>query len=299
MNADLRTAYRSPTVTVTEFLCKEEPYAVSDPELTVVDAFSFVRHGSFVYESGGARTELRMHHILLENAGEYHVVRHHHTCGDECVIVEIPQRILDDVRRVHWKRGSYNFRDRRSSDRLFTRTAMPSTPVLEHLQHLLVHPAHSDGKSLERILVDSIALRLADELFVELFRMETSTIVPTPLPHKSSHHLEIVERAKEYMMTHVGQDVSLSDIAAAAHASEFHFSRIFKAVTGYSPHQYLLTMRLNHAHLLLQETKHSVTEIAWLAGFKSFSHFITIFSVKYGVSPSKARAKRIMPGGLS
>ncbi|MEX1274637.1 MAG: hypothetical protein WEE20_01795 [Bacteroidota bacterium] len=134
MNAELRSSYSSPTVTVTEFLCKEEPLAVSDPERTVVDALSFVRHGSFVYESGGARTELRTHYILLENAGDYHVVRHHHTCGDECVIVEIPHRILDEVRRVHWKKEARGIKHRRADDRLFPLTVMRSTPALEYLQ---------------------------------------------------------------------------------------------------------------------------------------------------------------------
>lgn len=297
MNAELRTSYSSPMVTVTEFLCKEEPHAVSDPERTVVDAFSFVRHGSFVYESGGARTELRTHHILLENAGEYHVVRHHHTCGDECVIVEIPHRILDEVRRVHWKKEARGFRHRRADDRLFPRTVMRSTPSLEYLQRWLVHPTHADGKPLERIVADAIALRLANELFAALYRSGSDAVLPISSPQPRSHHLEIVERAREFMFTRLAQDLSLSEIAAAAYASEFHFSRIFKAVTSHSPRQYLLRVRLSHALFLLQETRRSVTEIADLSGFNSLSHFVATFSGKYGVSPTKARTRRNIPAG--
>ncbi len=289
MNADLRTAYRSPTVTVTEFLCKEEPHAVSDPERTVVDAISFVRHGSFVYESECARTELRTHHILLENAGEFHVVHHHHTCGDECVIVEIPYRILDEARRVHWKKESQGFR---LDDRLFPVTAIPSTPELEYLQHHLVHPTHADGKPLERILADSIALRLAGTLFAALYQSGSDNVLPITSSQCTSQHFEIVERARTYMLTRLADDLSLSEIATEAYASDFHFSRIFKAVTGYSPHQYLVRIRLSHALVLLQETKLSVSEIADLSGFNSLPHFVATFSGKYGVSPTRARTKR-------
>src|SRR3990170_3059061 len=97
------------------------------------------------------------------------------------------------------------------------------------------------------------------------------------------------------MLTRLAQDLSLSEIADAAHASEFHLSRIFKAVTGHSPRQYLLRVRLSHALFLLQEIKRSVTEIADLSGFNSLSHFVATFSGKYGVSPTKIRARRKIP----
>jgi AraC family transcriptional regulator len=101
-----------------------------------------------------------------------------------------------------------------------------------------------------------------------------------------------VERAKHFILENSNQDLGLSEIARHAYASEFHFSRLFQDLMCESPYQYLVKVRLNHAALLLKNTKLPVTEICFLSGFQSISHFSASFTRSFGLSPSRFRRDR-------
>lgn len=79
-------------------------------------------------------------------------------------------------------------------------------------------------------------------------------------------------------------------LARAAHLSPAHFSREFRRAFGESPHQYLLTRRLERAAELLRNTDRTVSDICLLVGLRSVGSFTTSFGQTYGVSPSAYRA---------
>ena len=60
--------------------------------------------------------------------------------------------------------------------------------------------------------------------------------------------------------------LSVTDMARAAGMSRAHFSREFTRAFGESPHQYLLTRRLERAAALLRTTDWSVTTICFAVG---------------------------------
>jgi len=66
----------------------------------------------------------------------------------------------------------------------------------------------------------------------------------------------------------------------------------FKAVTGVTPHQWLLRARLRDAARRLTTTPDAVTAIALDVGFDDLSNFIRSFRTEYGVSPSRYRQRR-------
>lgn len=99
-----------------------------------------------------------------------------------------------------------------------------------------------------------------------------------------------IRRAVELMHAHMERDLPLEEIASAAHLSPFHFSRLFKKLTGASPHAYLAALRTARAQTLLAETDLSVTEIAARVGYGSPSHFAKAFRQQSGLSPSAFRA---------
>ena len=78
-------------------------------------------------------------------------------------------------------------------------------------------------------------------------------------------------------------------MARVAGLSRAHFSREFRRTFGESPHQYLLTRRLERAAALLRNTDRDVTEICHAVGLSSLGSFITRFGVVYGMSPSAYR----------
>jgi transcriptional regulator GlxA family with amidase domain len=104
------------------------------------------------------------------------------------------------------------------------------------------------------------------------------------------NHLTTIEMAKEYMMQNFTSDVSLMELAKHCFVSPFHFSRLFRIFTNVSPHQFLLSLRLKHAEMLLQNTTLPVADIAFSSGFNSTEHFSAAFRNRYECSPAKFRS---------
>lgn|GEM_PF-4631736 len=94
-------------------------------------------------------------------------------------------------------------------------------------------------------------------------------------------------RALEFMERHIGDDVSLDDIARAACVSRSHFTRQFRVSMGASPMYYLLYMRIERAKTLLAQNDQSICSIALSLGFFDQSHFSRTFRRITGVSPSE------------
>jgi AraC-like DNA-binding protein len=98
-----------------------------------------------------------------------------------------------------------------------------------------------------------------------------------------------IRRSVELMHTQLDQDLTLKALAAASYLSPFHFARLFKKLTGASPHNYLAGIRAARAQLLLADTELSVTEIGARVGYLSGSHFTKAFRLATGTTPREFR----------
>ncbi len=98
-----------------------------------------------------------------------------------------------------------------------------------------------------------------------------------------------IRRSVELMHNQLDQDLSLKELAAASYLSTFHFARLFKKLTGSSPHNYLAGIRATKAQLLLAETDLSVTQIGARVGYLSGSHFTKAFRLATGATPREFR----------
>ena len=78
-------------------------------------------------------------------------------------------------------------------------------------------------------------------------------------------------------------------LAGMAKLSPYHFLRSFKAVTGVTPHQWLLRARLRDAAGKLAATRTPVTNIALDVGFEDLSNFTRSFHAEFGASPRRYR----------
>jgi AraC-like DNA-binding protein len=97
-------------------------------------------------------------------------------------------------------------------------------------------------------------------------------------------------RAKDLIDARYREPLDVPALARAAHLSPAHFSREFRRAFGESPHQYLLTRRLERAAALLRGTDRSVADICFAVGLRSVGSFTTSFGRAYGVSPTAYRA---------
>jgi AraC-like DNA-binding protein len=97
-------------------------------------------------------------------------------------------------------------------------------------------------------------------------------------------------RAKDLADARYFEQIEVADLARAAGLSRAHFSREFRRAFGESPHQYLLTRRLERAAALLRLTDRSVADICLSVGLRSVGSFTTSFGRVFGRSPTAYRA---------
>src|SRR5262249_12518240 len=90
-------------------------------------------------------------------------------------------------------------------------------------------------------------------------------------------------------MRYFDTDLSLQALANESGYSRVHFVRLFKAATGYSPHNYLLNLKLERARELLKKPSMSLIDIALDCGFSSHSDMSRLFHKFVGVTPSAYR----------
>jgi len=99
----------------------------------------------------------------------------------------------------------------------------------------------------------------------------------------------------EYIDGHLDHSPSLTDMAAVARLSPYHFSRQFKAATGLPPHQYVIARRVERARGLLQQDEAlSLAQVAVRAGFSDQSQLCRHFKRLVGITPGKFRT----PAGI-
>jgi AraC-like DNA-binding protein len=94
-----------------------------------------------------------------------------------------------------------------------------------------------------------------------------------------------IVQAKLFIDNYFGDNIDLDNIADEAYFSKFHFIRLFKAIYGNTPHQYLTRVRIENSKEHLQKGN-SVTETCFTVGFDSVSSFTGLFKKYTGLSPS-------------
>ncbi len=97
-------------------------------------------------------------------------------------------------------------------------------------------------------------------------------------------------RAKDLMDARYFDPLDVPQVAKAARLSPAHFSREFRREFGETPHQYLLTRRLERAAALLRATDRSVADVCFSVGLASVGSFTTSFRRMHGMSPTAYRA---------
>ena len=97
-------------------------------------------------------------------------------------------------------------------------------------------------------------------------------------------------RARDLADRRYAEELTVEDMAREAGLSLAHFSRVFRATFGETPHRYLLTRRLERASALLRSTDRTVADICMLVGWSSVGSFTTSFQRMFGLSPTAYRA---------
>lgn len=117
---------------------------------------------------------------------------------------------------------------------------------------------------------------------------EMVIVKPTHLPHYS--YIHATELAIQYMKEHLDEEVTSEQLAHLVGYSSYHFTRIFKKVTGISPRQYLSAMRMESSKQALLKQPSLIMKIMLSIGFRSAGSFHHRFKQFVGLSPKKFAA---------
>jgi len=93
----------------------------------------------------------------------------------------------------------------------------------------------------------------------------------------------------DYIDANLSGDIELDDLAAVSGSSRFHFSRAFRAATGFPPYRFLILRRVETAKALLRDEALSIAEVAARCGFHSHSQFAAMFRRVTGATPGSFR----------
>ncbi|NLZ91816.1 MAG: helix-turn-helix transcriptional regulator [Clostridiales bacterium] len=90
----------------------------------------------------------------------------------------------------------------------------------------------------------------------------------------------------DYLWEDVNKEFSLDKLSRIANLSPYYLVRLFKDNTGKTPYAYYMDIKISKAIEYLRAGKHSMTEVSFILGFSSHSHFSSIFKKKVGMTPS-------------
>ncbi len=98
-----------------------------------------------------------------------------------------------------------------------------------------------------------------------------------------------LRRVTEYIQQNLDKDLTLAELAAVVCMSPYHFARLFKGSTGVPPHRFVVRQRIARARGVLATPELSIAEISRLVGFRTPSHFTTVFRHVLGITPGAYR----------
>ena len=129
---------------------------------------------------------------------------------------------------------------------------------------------------------------LANALFAELQRELELPRDAIELP-ASRGRLRVAHTAMRHMLAHLGEPLSVRDLAQVCGVGVTSFTSSFREATGVTPHRYLRKARIERSCELLRTTGLSIREVADVVGFRGQSHFCSAFVAERGLTPSAYR----------
>ncbi|MBR4071921.1 MAG: helix-turn-helix transcriptional regulator [Clostridia bacterium] len=105
---------------------------------------------------------------------------------------------------------------------------------------------------------------------------------PESSPRHSDHRFtEVID----YLDTHFTDNISIAELAKKFGYNKSYFCRKFKDQTGITCVEYISSLRLDYAAIMLKGTPYSVNEIAEKCGYPDANYFSRCFKEKYDMSP--------------
>lgn len=281
MEADIHVLYESDFYRILDFKCRCKDCGTSKPEYSETFSISFVRNGNFLFNVFRHSLDSYTGCVLVTKPGYERTVTHVQEKPDECTIVDFKESFYDELTE-QYPGIKFLFNNDLHS------TLVKISPETEYIHYQIIRQLFT--KETSKLAMDSLVIELIETVFGKITDYKPDFDAYDRL---KMNHLSTIERAKDYITKNFSNDISLMEIADYCFISAFHFSRIFKKLTTWSPHQFLLNIRLKNAEMLMKNTNIPVTDVAFSSGFNSLEHFSAAFNKKYKKAPAKFRLEHV------
>src|ERR1051325_1293339 len=248
---------------VQDIICTCGPRDHEAEELTSTSSLALVLSGSFVVSDRHGTSLLSEGSYLLINAGHCFACSHRHGEGDRCLSFRFEPELFARIAHDAGAKPAF---------------AHNHLPPLRDLSGITARARQ--GMAHPEIM-EEVAFELAGAAVGVAGRSRRG-------PSPAQHHGRLT-RVLRYMAAHSAAPHKLTGLASMANMSPYHFLRTFRAVTGVTPHQWLLRARLRDAAGRLASTSTPVTKVALDVGFDGLSNFTRSFRAEFGASPRRYR----------
>src|SRR3984957_13433604 len=256
-----------------EVVCRAGPADRPFEERHEGFSVSAVIEGSFTYRSDAGHGLLYPGALLLGNNGSCFECGHAHGIGDRCISLNVHEEQFGEIAAAAASTSRFRFS---------TPSLPPSPkalPVVAHMEALSCAPSSLRSEEL--------ALRLIERVIAAMTGDRDHAAAP------GGRETRRVIEAIRLVESDAAQPLELKDMAAVAGMSKYHFLRVFRRLTGMTPHQYLIGARLRRAALALASSRRPVIAIALDSGFADLSTFNKTFRVAFGLTATQYRGSRI------
>ncbi|WP_308639945.1 response regulator [Paenibacillus silvisoli] len=200
---------------------------------------------------------VQLEHFIIENVLSELIDRH----GEGFVVNFDRQSLL----------GLAQFKDERMKAELLGE-------LQKHLSHYLKLPFHITSSDVIREFN-----RIPDE--VRRLRQAPAAAVS----ERQEGGDKAIEVALQYLKAHYNEELSLEKVASVVFLNPIYFSQLFKQRTGQGYKDYVISLRIEQAKELLQQSGLKLAEIAERIGYADVRHFTQVFRRKMNVTPTEYR----------
>ncbi len=202
--------------------------------------------------------------VLLGNAGQSFSCGHEHGTGDRCLSFSYTPAFFERI----------------AADAGATQTAFRALrlPPIRARCRRWPREAGRHTAGINRLTCEELCLKVA----ARAVQLDHDAPLRAGADPSS---VARVTRVVRMMESQPDDSHDLASLARTAKLSPYHFLRMFEAVTGTTPHQYILRIRLRRAAILLAAEPARILDIALDSGFGDVSNFNRAFRTEFGVSP--------------
>jgi len=264
--AAARTLATGEGWSVADVLCTSGPCDRAFEEEHTGVSIAVVLAGSFEYRSSHGRHLMTPGSFMLGNPGECFECGHEHAVGDRCI-------------SFHYEPGVFERLLGSESNGAFqTSRIAPVRASADLVAQTLLALGPSPSMSWEELAIDvaDTATRLSRG------KLRAVTTVGRDVRAHVTDCVRAIERDP-------ARSTSLDGLASAAGLSSFQFLRAFRALTGVTPHQFVLRTRLRAAAARIAGDDARIIDIALESGFGDLSNFNHAFRAEFGVTPTAFR----------